>query len=228
MTTALVIAALVIFFIFGILVMATVRSGAEASRDQWDEPTDNMPVFGATGNVVQLSAIEVQNLRMQHGLDRLMRDVRAGQYQDGDEGIGFCSQPEDAYSKKLRLNAEHEAELAVGRHRTPEQLVAAAESSDKYYWANREAILQRKKQQRIAAAIAAGKKPRVHATYLRQDDNPHPVHSPEYQQFAKEKRQRFHEQKHAVHALTPAPERWPVPYAMPAQTSYTYGQRALA
>jgi hypothetical protein len=192
-------------------------------------PRDNKP---DTSPVKAWTPQEVlnyrQNQRISEGLKRLHAHILAAK--DEEE-----NQPEDAYSKKLRLNAEHEAELAARRPLTAEQREAHANAASKHYWANREAILQRKKQQRVDAAIAAGRKPRVHATYIKQDDNPHPVHSAEYQRFAAEKRQKFHEQKHAVVALTTGkPVAIPAPDPAPALTYsrepvyHIYGQRALA
>ena len=100
MTTFLLVIALLVGA--GLALMTFL---AAAVRHTPLSAADNLP---DTSPVQQWTEQQIKYFRANAGLQRLRADVLASD--PGDEQPE-SPQPEDAYSKKLRLNAEHEAEL---------------------------------------------------------------------------------------------------------------------
>ena len=96
MSTFILIASLIL-----VTGLATITFVAAAMRNSPPLSVDELP---DTSPVQPWTETQIKNYRINVGLRRLYDEVAA--VDPGDE------RPEDAYSKKLRLNAEHEAELA--------------------------------------------------------------------------------------------------------------------
>jgi len=203
MTTFLVILALL--FVLGLAAMAFFASVAKHVPLS---PVDNLP---NTSPVQQWTDEQVKYFRTNVGLQNLYADVMATD--PGDE------QPEDAYSKKLRLFAEHETEMA-------DKKAHKSAYHKAWYQRNKEA----RKAQVKARTVALSKALKRTAANQRMREQQLAYWTPERkaeQSRLTTERMAAAKQSRSV-IIAPLPALMPVLTYSPETRAFTYGQRALA
>ena len=199
------------------LLVATLLTGAtlalmtflaSAAKHMPLSPTDNLP---DTTNVQQWTDEQVKYFRVNVGLQNLYADVMATD--PGDE------QPEDAYSKKLRLFAEHEAELA-------DKKAYKSAYHKAWYQRNKEARKAQVKARKVAMNKAAKREAANQRMREQQLAYWTPERKAEQSRLTTERMAAAKQSRSVI--IAPLPAAMPVLTYSPETRAFTYGQRALA